>query len=176
MSAIGSVIVMVTWSLSRRGSPLPPDPDLPDGWSRAYGDSSLVIRCGADASWPDRSQLPAALADTGQFAAVRHLSDADAAQPELAQHRAGTPALLAAGVAADLELRLGRGLDDEGLLGHLTPPWNAGREAQTATSYSSHASLNGKPRRRSSARPSSSVVAVVTTVMSMPRGRSMLSG
>ena len=35
---------------------------------------------------------------------------------------------------------------------------------------------DGKPSRRSNARPSSSVVAVVTTVMSMPRGRSMVSG
>ena len=34
---------------------------------------------------------------------------------------------------------------------------------------------NGKPKWRSSARPSSSLVAVVTTVMSIPRGRSILS-
>src|SRR5699024_8359980 len=35
--------------------------------------------------------------------------------------------------------------------------------------------LNGKPSSRSSLRPSSSLVAVVTTVMSIPRGRSILS-
>src|SRR5262245_41185557 len=36
-------------------------------------------------------------------------------------------------------------------------------------------SLNGKPRSLSSARPSSSVLAVVTTVMSIPRVRSIRS-
>src|ERR1044072_5246597 len=65
--------------------------------------------------------LPAALADAGQLARVRHLAHADAAQAELAQHGARATALRAAGVAADLELRLGRSLDDQSLLGHHAP-------------------------------------------------------
>src|SRR5215212_5562874 len=111
MSAIGSVIVMVTWSS------LPPR--FPSQGLRRSGVGSGAGRptrhrslCGADASRPDRSQLPAALADARQLAAVRHLAHTDAAQPELAQHGAGTPALLAAGVAADGELRLPGRLDD----------------------------------------------------------------
>src|SRR4051812_6057805 len=115
MSAIGSVIVMVTWSS------LPPR--FPSQGLRRSGVGSGAARptrteCGADAIRGDRVQLPAALADARQLAAVRHLAHADAAQPELAQHGAGTPALLAAGVAADGELRLPGRLDDERLLGH----------------------------------------------------------
>src|SRR3954447_3416545 len=79
---------------------------------------AAVPLAGPTAIRGDRVQLPAALADARQLAAVRHLAHADAAQPELAQHGAGTPALLAAGVAADGELRLPGRLDDERLLGH----------------------------------------------------------
>src|SRR5262245_6316287 len=101
--------------------------------------------------------LPAGLAHTGQLAAVRHLPHADPAQAELAQHRARPTAALAPGVGAHLELRLLRRLEHQSLLGH-------------------QFSLNGKPRCRRSARPSSSLVAVVTIVMSMPRCRSIESG
>ena len=45
--------------------------------------------------------LPAGLGDAGQLAGVRHLAEADAAQAELAEHRARAAAALAAGVAAD---------------------------------------------------------------------------
>src|SRR5207244_2627775 len=103
------------------------------------------------------SDLPAGLLDTGQFAGVRHLPEADAAQAELAEHGMRASAPVAARVAANLELRLLVGLVDQRLLCH------------------AQFSLNGKPSARSSARPSSSVVADVTTVMSIPRGRSMLS-
>src|SRR5438046_3078680 len=95
MSAMGSVIVMDRESLSRRGSP---------------------------AMGPAANGLPGGLAHAGQLARVCHVPDADAAETELAQDGARPAALLAAGVAPDLELRLRRGLDDESLLGHLTPP------------------------------------------------------
>src|SRR5690348_5553454 len=103
--------------------------------------------------------LPAALCDTGQFAAVRHLAHADPAQAELAVHRVRPPAPVAARVGPHGELRLARRLDLQGVLRH----------------QFSQFSRKGKPSRRSNARPSSSVVAVVTTVMSIPRKRSILS-
>src|ERR1700761_7413903 len=61
---------------------------------------------------------PAALLHAGQFARVRHLAQADPAQPELAEHRARTAAPVAAGVAAHRELRLAVGLVDQCLLRH----------------------------------------------------------
>src|SRR5919205_2229037 len=88
---------------------------------------------------------------------MRHLTHTDPAQPEFPVDRLGPPAALAAGVGPHRELRLAGGLNDQRLLRH-------------------QLSLKGKPRRRRSARPSSSVVAEVTTVMSMPRCRSMESG
>src|SRR5690349_7136816 len=154
MSAIGSVIVMVTWSTFLAAVPQPgSEPALrPAGRGRAY---SEVMRLEKPAAEPD---LPAGLVHTGQLAPVRHLAEADPAQAELAEHRVRATSTLAAGVTPHLELRLGRGLVDQRLLGH------------------DQFSLNGKPRSFSSARPSSSLVAVVTTVMSIPRGRSMASG
>src|SRR4051812_32390720 len=125
MSAIGSVIVMLLL-LSRRGSP------------RGLRRSQV---------------LPRGFGDARQFAGVRHLAEADPAQAELAVDGLRAAAALAAGVAAHLELRLGRRLVAKRSLRHQM------------------FSLNGKPRARSSARPSSSVAADVTTVMSMPRGR-----
>src|SRR5688500_6223772 len=100
--------------------------------------------------------LPGSLARAGKLAAVRHLADAHAAQAELAVDRLRPPAALAAGVRANRELGLLGRLEDQRLLCH-------------------QFSLNGKPRSLSSARPSSSVSAVVTTVMSMPRARSIRS-
>src|SRR6187200_3350303 len=104
-----------------------------------------------------RDQLPRGLGDARQLTAVGHLAQAHPAQAELAVDRVRPAAALAAGVAAHLELGLGVRLVDEGGLGH------------------DQASLNGKPRCRSRARPSSSVRAVVTTVISMPRTRSIRS-
>src|SRR2546430_5005166 len=108
-------------------------------------------------SWREPSCSPAGLAHSGQLAAVSHLPNADPAQTELAQHRARATAALAPGVAAHLELRLLRRLEHQSLLGH-------------------QFSLNGKPRCLSSARPSSSLIAVGTRGMSMPRWRSIESG
>src|SRR5690606_16715225 len=104
-----------------------------------------------------RLWLPAALGDAGKLAAVRHLAHADSAEPELAVHRARTSAPLAPGVRTHRELRGGLGLVDQRGLRH------------------GQSSLKGKPRRRRSERPSSSLVAVVTMVMSIPRTRSILS-
>src|SRR4051794_7762720 len=90
MSAIGSVIVIaVVLSLLRfRGS---------------RGDATFS---GCGGWWS-----PAGLGDAGQLAAVCHLAQADAAQAELAVDGLGPAAALAAGVAADSELRLAGGLD-----------------------------------------------------------------
>src|SRR3954452_13216304 len=103
------------------------------------------------------ARLPAALRDAGQLAGVGHLAEADPAQAELLVDRVRSPTALAARVAPHLELGGAVGLVDEGLLSH------------------GQFSLKGKPSCLSSARPSSTFVAVVTTVMSMPRTRSMES-
>lgn len=68
-------------------------------------------------------RLPGALGDAGQFASVRHLSQADAAETKLTVDRVGTTTPGAPCVAANLELRLAIGLVDECFLGHvLTSP------------------------------------------------------
>ena len=55
--------------------------------------------------------------------------------------------------------------------------WACGQLWRSELSWpSDHASLKGKPSLRNNARPSSSLLALVTTVTSMPRGRSMESG
>src|SRR5215467_2005645 len=92
MSAIGSVMVMCLFDLSCRGS------------------RSTGLR--------QTNQLPGSLCHAGQFATVRHVTDADTAQAELAVHRLRTPAALATGVRAHRELRLRGGLELERLLGH----------------------------------------------------------
>src|SRR5690606_35905377 len=104
---------------------------------------------------------PAGLRDAGQLAAVSHLPEAHAAQPELPVDGTRTAAARASSVRAHLELRLPRRLGDQRLLRH---------------ALLAQLSLKGKPRSLSSARPSSSFFAVVTIVMSMPRWRSTLSG
>src|SRR5690606_15275824 len=116
--------------------------------------------------------LPGGLGDAGQLAPVRHLPNADAAQAELAVHRLGPSAPLAPGVRPDRELRLPRGLEDQRLLRHRSRLLAAMR-VQLASSRlriprQLVISLKGNPRCLSSARPSSSVRAVVTIVMSMP--------
>src|ERR1700742_2149957 len=146
MSAIGSVIVMAWWP----SSPWFPV-DLRRGqWARcARGGRSCL-------SGP--AGLPAGLGDARQLALVRHGAEAHAAEAELAVHGPRPSASGAAGVDAPRKLRLAVRLDDQRRLPHC------------------HPSLKGKPRRRSSERPSSSLVAVVTNVMSMPRARSTRSG
>src|SRR5579884_1601198 len=62
---------------------------------------------------------PTALLHAGQLARVRHLAQADPAQPELAVHRVRAAALTAAGVGPHLELRFALSLVDQCLLCHL---------------------------------------------------------
>src|SRR5437763_8910151 len=101
MSAIGSVIVI---GVRQPFSPRFPAGPSPQGLRRSSG------------------SLPGSLGHARQLAAVRHLADAHPAEAELAVHRLGTPAALAAGVRAHLELRLLGGLEDECLLRHLSSP------------------------------------------------------
>src|SRR6516165_4099698 len=96
--------------------------------------------------------LPRGLRHAGNLAGVRHLPEADPAQPELAVHGAGAAAPTAAGVGPHGELRLALLLLDEGFLG------------QRGASYELVSRRNGKPSARRSARPWSSVDAVVTMV------------
>src|ERR1700754_2205312 len=103
------------------------------------------------------SGLPGSLRHARELTAVGHLPDAHPAEAELAVDRVRPATTLATGVRAYSELRLRGSLQDQRLLSH------------------AQFSLNGKPRSLSSARPSSSVLAVVTTVMSMPRVRSIRS-
>src|SRR3954449_8770806 len=102
---------------------------------------------------------PARLRHTGNLARMSKVAQAYATQPELAEHgaRPSTPA--APGVRLHLVLGLALLLLDESLLGHSYCP----------------SRRNGNPKAASRARPSSLVRAVVTIVMSMPRGVSTLS-
>src|SRR6266542_5592656 len=102
MSAIGSVIVMIVVPFSPGFPSGPGVPEVPG----AYGEGGVG------------GGLPTRLGHAGELAPVRHLAQADPAQPELAVHRVRTAAALAARVAADRELRLAGGLVDQGLLGH----------------------------------------------------------
>src|SRR5262249_48979360 len=77
--------------------------------------ASTRARC-AGAAWPLGS--PARLHDTRDLARQRQLPEADAAQAEIAQESARTPAAMATGVGAHLELRLPLPLLHDRLLGH----------------------------------------------------------
>src|SRR5271166_2759490 len=104
--------------------------------------------------------LPARLGDSGHLAGVHHRPQADTAQPELSVDGLWTAASLAPRIGPDLELGCALLLLDQCLLSH-----GAYRVS----------CRNGKPNARRSARPSSSLRAVVTIVMSMPRTVSILS-
>src|SRR5439155_14319116 len=97
MSAIGSVIVI---GVRQPFSPRFPVPGL----RRSSG------------------SLPGSLGHAGQFAAVRHVTDAHPAQAELAVHRLRPAAPLAAGVGPYRELRLLGSLEDQRLLRDLSSP------------------------------------------------------
>src|SRR5918997_4335014 len=85
--------------------------------------SVIVMGCCASFS-------PGGLRDAGELALVRHLSNADPAQAELAVNRLGPAALLASGIGADAELRLAGLLDPERCLGHLSSSVGPEREAE----------------------------------------------
>src|SRR5688572_21074531 len=126
---------------------------------------------------------PTRLRDAGDLARVRHVAEADAAEPELAIDGLRSPALPAAGVAAHLELGLLLLLLDQSLLRHyfFLPLccWGPRRfflgGCRSPSGPSSPGRRNGKPNASRNALPSSFVVAVVTMVMSMPRVVSILS-
>src|SRR5215218_7777157 len=125
---------------------------------------------------------PTALRQTGDLAGVGQVAQADAAQAELAEHGAGPTTATATGVAAHLELGLRGGLVDQCLLCHLAyfllPPRTGPRPRRRclgAGALGSSAVRNGNPKASSRALPAASSVAVVTIVMSMPRGMSILS-
>src|SRR5437016_5522757 len=113
---------------------------------------SVIVMC----SLPS----PARLRHARHLARVHHLAEADAAERELAIDGPRPSATAAAGVAPHLELGLALLLLDQCLLGHY-----CGCPSRR----------NGKPKASSRARPSASVRAVVTMVMSMPRVASILS-
>src|SRR3954470_12722541 len=140
MSAIGSVIVMAYWALLAAVS-------VRDGHAtdlrRGRGCLAQAPGWSLSKVASAGSGLPAGLGDAGQLAAVRHLPEADPAQAELAEDGARTPTTRAPGVGAHGVLGLPARFGDQSLLRH-------------------QFSLNGKPRCRRSARPSSSVFAVVT--------------
>src|SRR4029453_9010804 len=73
---------------------------------------------------------PAGLRDTGHFACVHHLAQADAAEPELAVHSARSTATAAPRVRPHLELGLGLLLLDQCLLRHALLPFRLDREAE----------------------------------------------
>src|SRR4051812_33118088 len=114
--------------------------------------SVIVMRC---------APSPAGLGHAGNFAGVGQVAEADAAKPELAEHRTRATAPAAAGVRLHLVLGLALLLLDECLLGH--------------AAYCPSPRRNGNPKADRSALPSSLVRAVVTIVMSMPRVVSILS-
>src|SRR5262245_15442188 len=97
--------------------------------------------------------LPARLHETRDLALERQATEAQAAHLELAHVSLAAAADGAAVLLADLELLFPRG--------HLT-------ETSHGPYSRFSGCLNGIPRRRSRARPSSSVLAVVTMVMFMP--------
>src|SRR5262249_34528775 len=105
----------------------------------------------------DRPPLPARLDDTRDLALQGQLPEADPARLELPQVSPGPATELAPVIGARLELRRCVLLHDQRRLGHR------------------HDSRNGKPTWVSNAFASSSVCAVVTIVMSMPRTLSTLS-
>src|SRR3954463_2857466 len=135
MSAIGSVIVMASGASLAAVPHAPGLGDLARGLS-AIGGAWVSCWNGRRRTGTARLQGPAArgacrgeqpgpspagLAHAGQLPGVGHLPQADAAQAELAEDRVRPPAPLAAGVAADRELRLAGRLVDQTLLGPLPP-------------------------------------------------------
>src|SRR5439155_2402307 len=83
----------------------------PAAWSSRAPQQAPARRLRGDVS-------PARFDDARNLTGQRQLTEADAAQPEVAQEAARTPAAMAAGVRPDLELRSPFPLFDDGLLRH----------------------------------------------------------
>src|SRR2546423_8939139 len=109
-----------------------------------------------------RSWLPRGLGHAGDLARMGHLPQADPAQAEPAVDGFGAATPVAAGVGPHLELGLSLLLLDERLLGH-------------ALYVLSPARRKGKLKASNRAFPWSSVRAVVTIVIFIPRTVSTLS-
>src|SRR5215210_7742170 len=106
--------------------------------------------------------LPRALRHAWDRALVRELAQADPAEPELLEDRAGSAAAVAARILPHRKPRCARGLGDQRLLCHYVSSslvWPA----------------KGNPRPRRSASPCSSSFAVVVTATSRPRIAEMSS-
>src|SRR3954447_255314 len=161
MSAIGSVIVMASGASLAAVPHAPGLGDLARGLS-AIGGAWVSYWNGRRRTGTARLQGPAArgacrgeqpgpspagLAHAGQLPGVGHLPQADAAQAELAEDRVRPPAPLAAGVAADRELRLAGRLVDQSLLGHLSLV-----SCPLSGSYSRRSGRRGGPRADGAAR------------------------
>src|SRR4051794_7941019 len=124
MSAIGSVIVMAC------GASLAAVPRALGLGDLALGLSAIVegprplstLASSGRASGRGHGvvSLPGTLPHARELPGVGHLPQADPAQAELAEDRVRPAAPLAAGVAADLELRLAGRLVDQSLLGHVS--------------------------------------------------------
>src|SRR5580765_3071887 len=104
--------------------------------------------------------LPRALRHARDDALMGELPQADPAESELLEDRAGAPAAVAAGVVAHLELRRPCGFHSQRLLRHY---------------LSLPAAANGRPSPVRSARACSSSAAVVVIATSRPRTWLMLS-
>src|SRR5688500_453167 len=149
MSAIGSVIVMAC------GAFLAAVPHVSRVVRWSWACRRTVELWSGQGECPGRlgRWLPAGLAHARELPGVGHLPQADPAQAELAEHRVRTTAPLAAGVAADRELRLAVRLLDQSLLGHggfsyrLSGWWS--RRADRRTGSRAVGAAHG-PRRRSS--------------------------
>src|SRR5918992_2818205 len=109
---------------------------------------------------------PRSLRDPRDLACMREVPETQAAQQESPVHGPLPTAAATSRVRADAELRPTPRLLDQCFLGHLDPQLAACTAGWPR---------NGNPRARSRARPSSSVFAVVTIVMSIPRTASTLS-
>ena len=109
--------------------------------------------------WP--TSLPARLRGPGNLPCQSQLTETDATYPKAPHKAPRAPAPVAAIVLPDLELRSSIRLHNQCFLGH--------------TRLLIYWGLNGTPSPFSNSYPSSSVFAVVTSVISIPRILSILS-
>src|SRR5262245_49848477 len=163
MSAMGSVIDILAYSSSSRPARGAPERRSPP--TRGRGDR--------------RDSLPARLDDARNLAPQSQLAEADAAHPEVPQEGPRPPTAVAAVVLPHFELRLLPRLGDE----------RFGRHSLSLDSFArctrrlggNACRVGDQPLRKgmfmsaSSSRDSSSLLAVVTNVMSMPMSCMILS-
>src|SRR3954454_4439494 len=106
-----------------------------DGISARSGNALLALRMRVSMSATGSVIIgasPRALRHAGDDPGVGELPQANAAEPELLEHRARPPALVAAAVVARLVLVLPSGLGDERLLSHAAPRSRAGSPGREA--------------------------------------------